>query len=173
MKETLESILFSQSPALFLAAVLLIVSYFIRRKNHRVRATLDLILAILFIALGVALYFIGISRDLFTIKNFWHVSTAGYVGLAVVAVLFLVLLFRAIKHGMEQRRAQRDASRRESAHQKELEEARQQAYASGMAAAMAADTKPVSDEDSTEDNAPEAPAPASAEETPADPSDPA
>ena len=147
MKETLESILLSQSPALFLAGVLLIISYFIRRKNHRIRATLDLILAILCIAGGVALYFLRINSGLFTIKNCWQVNTAGYVGMAIVAVLFLILLFRAVKAAVEHHREERAASRRETAHQKELEEVRQKAYASGMADAMATESHMAADED--------------------------
>ena len=141
MNDTLGNILLSQSPALFLAAVLLIVRYFILRKNHRFHAVLDLILGILCIAGGVALYFLGINSELFTIKDFWQVRTAGYVGMAVVALLFLILLFRAAIHAVARRREARDARGREDAHQKELEEVRQKAYADGMADAMAAETK--------------------------------
>ncbi|MBQ2061904.1 MAG: hypothetical protein II458_04440 [Oscillospiraceae bacterium] len=168
MKETLESILFAQSPALFLAALLLIVCYFIRRKNHRVLAVLDLILAILCIALGVALYFLGMSNGLFTIKDFWHVRVPGYVGLGVVAVLFLVLLFRAAKHGIDHRRAERDASRRETAHQKELEEVRQKAYASGMADAMATDSHLTAEEENASPAEEPADSETPAEEKPAE-----
>ena len=139
MRESIESILLCQSPALFLAAVLLIVRYFILRKKHRFHAVMDLILGILCIAGGVALYFVGISRDLFTIKDFWQVRTTGYIGMAVVAVLFLILLFRAAAGAIARRRAQRAADRREDAYRRELEEARKKAYADGMADAKAAE----------------------------------
>ena len=141
MNEFINNILLTQSPALFLAALLLIIRHFILRKNHRIRAVADLILGILCIAGGVALYFLGIDRNVFTIKDFWHIRTAGYVGLAVVAVLFLILLFRSAAHAVDQHRKERAASQLENAHQKELEEVRQKAYASGMADAMAAETQ--------------------------------
>ena len=141
MNDTLGNILLSQSPALFLAAVLLIVRYFILRKNHRFHAVLDLILGILCIAGGVALYFLGINSELFTIKDFWQVRTAGYVGMIIVLVLFLILLFRSVKNAVIQHREERAARGRETAHQKELEEVRQKAYADGMADAMAVETK--------------------------------
>ena len=40
-------ILYCQSPALFLLAVVLLICFFLRRQAHRVRAALDLILCIL------------------------------------------------------------------------------------------------------------------------------
>lgn len=140
LKISVGSVLLSQSPALFLAALLLIVCYFIRRNSHHVRAVLDLILAILCIAGGVALYFLGISKGVFTIKDFYQVRTAGWIGMAVVAVVFIYILFRAVQRAAERHRAKKAASRMETAHQKELEEVRQKAYASGMADAMAADS---------------------------------
>ena len=150
MNDTLGNILLSQSPALFLAAILLIVRYFILRKNHRFHAVMDLILGILCIAGGVALYFLGINSGLFTIKDFWQIRTAGYVGMAIVILLFLVLLFRSIKNAVIHHREERAARGRETAHQKELEEVRQKAYADGMADAMAVETKLTPAEASTE-----------------------
>ena len=165
MKETLENILLSQSPALFLAAVLLIISYFIRRKNHHVRAVLDLILAIFSIAAGVALYFMGINSGLFTIKNFWQVRTPGYVGMGIVAVLFLILLFRAVKNAIAHHREERAARGRETARQKELEEVRQKAYADGMADAMATETKLPTADTASDTPAEEKPADTEANDT--------
>ena len=50
------SVLYCQSPALFWCALALIVCFFVRRGAHRVRAVLDLVLGLLCIAGGVALY---------------------------------------------------------------------------------------------------------------------
>ena len=164
MKETLENILLSQSPALFLAALLLIICYFVRRRNHHFTAVLDLILGILSIALGVALYFLGINSGLFTIKNFYKVGTPGLVGLGIVAVLAVILLIRSLTHAVERHRTEKAASRRETAYQKELEEVRQKAYASGMADAMAAETRMVPTEDEVTE-----PLPSPDPEAPAEP----
>lgn len=141
MKTTIEEILYVQSPALFLLAILLILCYFARRANHHARAIMDLVLGILAIAGGIALYYLGMLNKFFTIKDFWQVRTAGLVGLAIVAVAALILLLRAGKRSLERRRDERAASRQETARQKELEEVRQKAYASGMADAMTAETQ--------------------------------
>ena len=45
-------ILYCQSPALFLLAVVLLICFFLRRQAHRVRAALDLILCILLLIGG-------------------------------------------------------------------------------------------------------------------------
>ncbi len=157
MKMTLDKILLTQSPALFLAAVLLILCYFVRRGNHHARAVLDLLLGIVSIGLGIALYYLGMLNGIFTIKNFWQLRTPGIVGMAIVAVIALILFLRGIKHSVQRHQAEKKVSRMETAHQKELEEVRQKAYASGMADAMAAETKaPPVEADAP---APEAPAP--------------
>ena len=51
------SVLYCQSPALFWCALALIVCFFVRRGAHRVRAVLDLVLGLLCIVGGVALYY--------------------------------------------------------------------------------------------------------------------
>jgi len=156
MKLTLDKILLTQSPALFLAAVLLILCYFVRRGNHHARAVMDLLLAIVCIGLGIALYYLGMLNGIFTIKNFWQVRTPGVVGMGVVALLAVIFLFRGIKHSVQRHRTEKQASRMETAHQKELEEVRQKAYASGMADAMAAETKVLPDGDATPSTEPPA-----------------
>ena len=160
MKLTLDKILFTQSPALFLAAVLLLLCYFVRRGNHHARAVMDLLLCIVCIGLGIALYYLGMLNGIFTIKNFWQVRTPGIVGLCIVGVLALIFFFRSIKHSVQRRQTEKKVSRMETAHQKELEEVRQKAYASGMADAMAAETKvaPMEEPAVAPDTAPDAPA---------------
>ena len=59
------SVLYCQSPALFWCALALIVCFFVRRGAHRVRAVLDLVLGLLCIVGGVALYW----ED-----NAWHMG---------------------------------------------------------------------------------------------------
>ena len=76
------SVLYCQSPALFWCALALIVCFFVRRGAHRVRAVLDLVLGLLCIVGGVALYYLGMYNDAFTIRDFWQIRTAGRIGLA-------------------------------------------------------------------------------------------
>ena len=78
-------ILYCQSPALFLLAVVLLICFLLRRQAHRVRAALDLVLCILLLIGGVVLYYLGIYGDCFTIHDFWQIRTSGWVGLGVVA----------------------------------------------------------------------------------------
>ena len=70
LDKTLGYILCCQSPALFLAALALLVAYLAGRK-HKVRAFFRLLLCILCAAGGVALYFLGIYKEYFTIRDFF------------------------------------------------------------------------------------------------------
>ena len=122
------SVLYCQSPALFWCALALIVCFFVRRGAHRVRAVLDLVLGLLCAVGGVALYYLGMYNDAFTIRDFWQIRTAGWIGLAAVV---LVTAWQVIK-------ATRQAERDEKTRQKELEDARTRAYAAGQEDAKAA-----------------------------------
>ena len=122
------NILYAQSPALFWCALTLIVCFFVRRGAHRVRAVLDLVLGLLCVVGGVALYYLGMYNDAFTIRDFWHIRTAGWIGLAVVV---LVTVWQVVK-------ATRQAERDEKTRQKELEDARTRAYTAGQEDAKAA-----------------------------------
>ena len=70
LDKTLGYILCCQSPALFLAALALLVAYLAGRK-HKVRAFFRLLLCILCAAGGMALYFLGIYKEYFTIRDFF------------------------------------------------------------------------------------------------------
>lgn len=85
MDATLGYILCSQSPALFLAAAVLLLCYFARRRVHRARGILDLVLCIACAAAAVVLYFLGMGKGYFTIRDFYQIRTPGWVGMAVVA----------------------------------------------------------------------------------------
>ena len=139
MKATLEYILLTQSPALFLAAIVLLIGYFFKKKNHRIRAALNLILAILCVAGGVALYFVGMKLEHFTIDNFWQIRIPGWVGLGVVVVLTGLSVYRATAKAITKRRAEKYAAKAEAARVKELEDAKNAAYESGKADALAAE----------------------------------
>jgi len=96
LDKTLGYILCCQSPALFLAALALLVAYLAGRK-HKVRAFFRLLLCILCAAGGVALYFLGIYKEYFTIRDFFLIRTAGWIGLAIAAFFVLLALVRALK----------------------------------------------------------------------------
>lgn len=132
------SVLYCQSPALFWCALALIVCFFVRRGAHRVRAVLDLVLGLLCIVGGVALYYLGMYNDAFTIRDFWQIRTAGWIGLAAVVLLTAWQVIKATRRSVSVRRAARQAERDEKARQKELEDARSRAYAAGQEDAKAA-----------------------------------
>lgn len=123
------SVLYCQSPALFWCALALIVCFFVRRGAHRVRAVLDLVLGLLCIVGGVALYYLGMYNDAFTIRDFWQIRTAGWIGLAAVVLLTAWQVIKATRRSVSVRRAARQA---------ELDEARSRAYAAGQEDAKAA-----------------------------------
>lgn len=138
MKTTLELILLTQSPALFLAAIVLLIGYFIKKKNHRIRATLNLIIAILCVAAGIALYYLGMLHEHFTIRDFWHIRVPGWVGLGVVALLTVAAAYRSTARFIKKRREEKYAAKAEAERQRELEDAKNAAYESGKADAIAA-----------------------------------
>lgn len=128
------SVLYCQSPALFWCALALIVCFFVRRGAHRVRAVLDLVLGLLCIVGGVALYYLGMYNDAFTIRDFWQIRTAGWIGLAAVVLLTAWQVIKATRRSVSVRQAELE----EQAHRQELEEARSRAYAAGQEDAKAA-----------------------------------
>ena len=115
MNATLGFVLCCQSPALFLAALVLLICYFARRKNHRIRATLDLIVAILCAAAGVGLYFLGMSWEYFTIRDFFHIRVIGWIGFGIVAVVTVIAAIRAFLKANRNRMAEREVNRTNNA----------------------------------------------------------
>lgn len=125
MDTTLGYLLCCQSPALFLSAASLLVAYLTGRA-HKVRAFFRLLLCILCAAGGVALYFLGMYKEYFTIRDFFHIRTPGWVGLAVVVFFLLLTLVRAFFAAADARREQKAAARAEN---QRLHEAAQEAAA--------------------------------------------
>ena len=115
MDKTLGYILCCQSPALFLAAVVLLICYFARQKKHKVRAIMDLILAILMAATGVIMYFMGMRMEFFTIHDFYQLRTSGIVGLIVVAAVSVYTAVRTFLRYSKRRREEKEAIRAENA----------------------------------------------------------
>ena len=139
MKTTLEFILLTQSPALFAAALVLLIGFFIKKKHHRIRAALNLIGTIVCLVGGVALYFIGMKLQHFTIDDFWRIRVPGWVGLGLVVVLTGLSIYRSTEKAITKRRAEKYAAKAEAEHAKELEQAKTAAYESGKADALAAE----------------------------------
>ena len=88
---------------MFLAALALLVACRTGRK-HKVRAFFRLLLCILCAAGAVALYFLGIYKEYFTIRDFFQIRAAGWVGLAVAAFFVLLALVRAFFAAADARR---------------------------------------------------------------------
>ena len=86
----------------------------------------------------VALYYLGMYNDAFTIRDFWQIRTAGWIGLAAVVLLTAWQVIKATRRSVSARRAARQAERDEKTRQKELEDARTRAYAAGQEDAKAA-----------------------------------
>lgn len=163
LDKTLGYILCCQSPALFLAALALLVAYLAGRK-HKVRAFFRLLLYILCAAGGVALYFLGIYKEYFTIRDFFLIRTAGWIGLAIAAFFVLLALVRAFFAAADARREQKAAIREENERL-----AREAQEAAEAAQAEPAPQVPAAPEASPQESVPEAvpePAAVSAVETP-------
>ena len=73
-------------------AIALVIRFFVRRGKAKFRAVLSLVAGLVCVALGVVLYYQGMLREYFAVRNFWHIRTPGWIGLALVALLLLWFL---------------------------------------------------------------------------------
>ena len=125
--ERFYDILCCQSPALFLAALALLIRFFTLGK-HKLRRGAALAGAILTLAGGVGLYFYGMYRELFTIRDFFRLRPAGWAGLGVVLAAILLLLF----NGMKNRASRKKLARAEVQAQQDKQAALEQAVEQTM-----------------------------------------
>ena len=133
-------------------------------RKHKVRAFFRLLLCILCAAGGVALYFLGIYKEYFTIRDFFLIRTAGWIGLAIAAFFVLLALVRAFFAAADARREQKAAIREENERL-----AREAQEAAEAAQVEPAPQVPAAPEASPQESVPEAvpePAAVSAIETP-------
>ncbi len=148
LDKTLGYILCCQSPGLFLAAAVLVIAYFAGRKKHRFKAVLKLLLAIVCAVGGIALYYLGMYDEYFTIRDFYQIRPAGWVGVGIAAFFTLLALVRAFFAAADVRREEKAANRAENqrlaaeaaaAEAAARESARQEQAAPPAEAAPAAD----------------------------------
>ena len=68
------------------------------------------VFSLLAIGVAVALYFLGIYKEYFTIRDFFVIRAAGWIGLAIAAFFVLLALVRAFFAAADARRAQKEAA---------------------------------------------------------------
>ena len=174
LDKTLGYILCCQSPGLFLAAVVLVIAYFAGRRKHRFKAVLKLLLGIVCAVGGIALYYLGMYDEYFTIRDFYQIRPAGWVGVGIAAFFTLLALVRAFFAAADARREEKAANRAENqrlaaeaaaAEASARERARQETAEPALPVIPAADV-PAAEEPVS---APEPPAEEPAPETPEEP----
>ena len=174
LDKTLGYILCCQSPGLFLAAAVLVIAYFAGRRKHRFKAVLKLLLGIVCAVGGIALYYLGMYDEYFTIRDFYQIRPAGWVGVGIAAFFTLLALVRAFFAAADARREEKAANRAENqrlaaeaaaAEAAARERARQETAEPALPVIPAADV-PAAEEPVS---APEPPAEEPAPETPAEP----
>ena len=174
LDKTLGYILCCQSPGLFLAAVVLVIAYFAGRRKHRFKSVLKLLLGIVCAVGGIALYYLGMYDEYFTIRDFYQIRPAGWVGVGIAAFFTLLALVRAFFAAADARREEKAANRAENqrlaaeaaaAEAAARERARQETAEPALPVIPAADV-PAAEEPVS---APEPPAEEPAPETPEEP----
>lgn len=174
LDKTLGYILCCQSPGLFLAAAVLVIAYFAGRRKHRFKAVLKLLLGIVCAVGGIALYYLGMYDEYFTIRDFYQIRPAGWVGVGIAAFFTLLALVRAFFAAADARREEKAANRAENqrlaaeaaaAEAAARERARQETAEPALPVIPAADV-PAAEEPAS---APEPPAEEPAPETPEEP----
>lgn len=157
MDKTLGYVLCCQSPGLFLAAAALIIAYFAGRRRHRFKAVLRLLLGIVCALGGLALYYMGMYHDYFTIRDFYQIRLSGWIGFGIVALLVLLALVRAFFAAADARREEKAANRAENQRlaaeaaaekQRQAEEAAQEAAVSAAAVPQTPAETPAAEEPS-------------------------
>ena len=138
MDKTLGYVLCCQSPGLFLAAAALLIAYFAGRRKHRFTAVLKLLLGIVCALGGLALYYLGMYHDYFTIRDFYQIRLSGWIGFGIVAFLVLLALVRAFFAAADARREEKAANRAENQRLAAEAAAEKQRQAEEAAAAKAA-----------------------------------
>ena len=137
MDKTLGYVLCCQSPGLSLAAAALIIAYFAGRRRHRFKAVLRLLLGIVCALGGLALYYMGMYHDYFTIRDFYQIRLSGWIGFGMVALLVLLALVRAFFAAADARREEKAANRAENQRLAEEAAAEKQRQAEEAAARTA------------------------------------
>ena len=174
LDKTLGYILCCQSPGLFLAAAVLVIAYFAGRRKHRFKAVLKLLLGIVCAVGGIALYYLGMYDEYFTIRDFYQIRPAGWVGVGIAAFFTLLALVRAFFAAADARREEKAANRAQNqrlaaeaaaAEAAARERARQETAEPALPVIPAADV-PAAEEPVS---APEPPAEEPAPETPEEP----
>ena len=165
LDKTLGYILCCQSPGLFVLALLLLVE-FLGSRRHKVRAFFRLLGCILCAAGGVALYFLGIYKEYFTIRDFFHIRPAGWVGLVIAAVIVVLTVVRAFFAAADARREQKAANRAENQRLAAEAAAAEAAARESAEASAAEELAPVQDAAPETARPADAPEETKAEETP-------
>ncbi len=184
LDKTLGYILCCQSPGLFLAAAVLVIAYFAGRRKHRFKAVLKLLLGIVCAVGGIALYYLGMYDEYFTIRDFYQIRPAGWVGVGIAAFFTLLALVRAFFAAADARREEKAANRAENqrlaaeaaaaeaaARERARQETARQETARQETAESALPVIPAADVPAAEEpvSAPEPPAEEPAPETPEEP----
>lgn len=173
LDKTLGYILCCQSPGLFLAAAVLVIAYFAGRRKHRFKAVLKLLLGIMCAVGGIALYYLGMYDEYFTIRDFYQIRPAGWVGVGIAAFFTLLALVRAFFAAADARREEKAANRAENqrlaaeaaaAEAAARERARQETAEPTLPVIPAADVPAAEEPVSAPEPPPEEPAPETPEE---------
>lgn len=175
LDKTLGYILCCQSPGLFLAAAVLVIAYFAGRKKHRFKAVLKLLLAIVCAVGGIALYYLGMYDEYFTIRDFYQIRPAGWVGVGIAAFFTLLALVRAFFAAADARREEKAANRAENqrraaeaaAAEAAAREGARQEQTQPAEAALAVDEPAAAEPVTAPETPAEAPAPPETQEEPA------
>lgn len=178
LDKTLGYILCCQSPGLFLAAAVLVIAYFAGRRKHRFKAVLKLLLGIVCAVGGIALYYLGMYDEYFTIRDFYQIRPAGWVGVGIAAFFTLLALVRAFFAAADARREEKAANRAENqrlaaeaaaAEAAARERARQETAEPALPVIPAADVPAAEEPVSAPEPPAEEPAEEPAPETPEEP----
>ena len=145
---SLKTVLFSQYPAAILLAILFLLLYSFHRKHAAVRAFFFVLLYGIALAGGVLLFFLGVQAEYWTLKTIWPFTLWNWIGVGIVAVLFVIFLVTTIdkkhsKHVMEKKLKKAEADK-ESAVAAAREAGRIEAENEAEAVALAAAKEPFS-----------------------------
>lgn len=124
-------ILYAQWPTLLVLALLCFVGYLRTRRRAAVRSTLWVLVFALALAAALVCCFLGIHVGLWTLGTLFVLGFWSWAGLAVLAVLALLLAVRSIEQKRAARKLEKAMQQAEAEKAAEVARAREEGEALG------------------------------------------
>ena len=127
--------LLAQYPALFLLAVLFLISYLSVRKRSAVKSVLWVILFGLSLAISLLFCFLGIQAGYWTFRSLFTPGVWSWIGIALVIAAVLIRFAFKMKGKLDRHRLERELKKAERDKAAAVAQAREEGRAEALSTA--------------------------------------